>query len=765
MSAEITSTKLDDTPAVGWTISESSTNHVPGDNIPGTGKVNYTVEETDDTYFAIGEEATLEAVTDNGIVFAQPVGLIESVGISGIQASIAQNTALSQFSKNCSIPATFTTHPKAALDLADQLAGNIRLNTSHFSYDEPTYYWSLEGHTAGFDGKGNLLVPSEDSTYGIGITGPPNVVENNYRIFNVKNLVTAELNSFADPYSRDHLYASDVTGPSLTVDADSGNTVTFKAIILAGATVTYSAVYGPDGLTSNGRNPIGSGKEISFTVNRNTNLFTYNINYRDSSGAPLNITNSVSIAAIDFSGEVQVSLSTSWYGGTNFLTKSLITDFTTYISNDSPIQSTGLDEYSEPFTIATTSGAGIRSLSIRTAPANANNPVNYTNYENAVDYVDDTTFSTTSADVHARTPLAPFTGTLWDYLNQVCSVSRSQIRHSGSTIILSDVGSDDIVLDNNTTPDLSISHNDIARYVSITNNRTSIVGSGVLFDAADSNTVITVSQLGESTTLVDFPNAPEIIFAPRARSSVAGFTSGSVNGDYLVSDANGTLIDGVEWVRNGGSVTAVRSGDSQVAVTVNPADLINPMPYTLSTVSSDIHTPTLKLRGAGTASNPVVKTLPTGASQVYSNTENVPNIRNAAVVDAQSMYTALAWASGRSAGPTMALQVELTVDQFEALGYVAGVVFTYKNSKWRIVDAQVGNLTASLTALPFSTVGDFESVWVGLYISDFETFWEELKNKDFNMQPLWNALSDGGNWLYPATDLYPSTTLYPGVQP
>lgn len=130
----------------GWSVQEYATPVTIGENAGGTGQVNVAAQAKDDTLFIVNN-----AVTTTEESLGSISGVIKSVNQNGIGASFSHNTQLALFDANLNIPALGAGGVVPAVDLCSQLTGrDIILK------QDTGYYYSLRGHSQGFDHNGLL---------------------------------------------------------------------------------------------------------------------------------------------------------------------------------------------------------------------------------------------------------------------------------------------------------------------------------------------------------------------------------------------------------------------------------------------------------------------------------------------------------------------------------------------------------------------------------------------------------------------------------
>lgn len=129
----------------GWSVNEYATPVTPGETAGGTGQVNIAAAANDDTLFIVNNSITTTEETLGSVS-----GVVKAVNQTGISASFSHNTQLALFDANLNIPALGAGGVVPAVDVCSQLTGrDIILKSGNEGY-----YYSLRGHSQGFDSTG-----------------------------------------------------------------------------------------------------------------------------------------------------------------------------------------------------------------------------------------------------------------------------------------------------------------------------------------------------------------------------------------------------------------------------------------------------------------------------------------------------------------------------------------------------------------------------------------------------------------------------------
>lgn len=196
----------------GWSVQEYATPLTIGEYAGGTGQVSITAKAKPESAFIINNDITTSC--DNFGVNSVVSGVIRNVSVSGLGASFSHGNTLSKFDAEYSIPPLGAGGVEPAINLMTQLSGSsvgLKLDSG--------YYYSLAGHSVGFDANGRQVVSTE-------WTGKysDNFVLKNYT--NQTGII------FADSWvSQDgHVWAQNIVGDSFSEDySKPSSRVYFKA--------------------------------------------------------------------------------------------------------------------------------------------------------------------------------------------------------------------------------------------------------------------------------------------------------------------------------------------------------------------------------------------------------------------------------------------------------------------------------------------------------------------------------------------------------
>jgi hypothetical protein len=142
--------------APGWNVAEFATPVTIGETSGGTGNVSFNAAAREESLFVVNNDIT---TTEENLGYIS--GVVKTVSQTGLNVSITHNTPLAIFDATKNIPALGAGGVVPALDLCFQLSGKDILLSK-----PEGYFYSLRGHSGGFDSFGNSVVPIiKDGSY------------------------------------------------------------------------------------------------------------------------------------------------------------------------------------------------------------------------------------------------------------------------------------------------------------------------------------------------------------------------------------------------------------------------------------------------------------------------------------------------------------------------------------------------------------------------------------------------------------------------
>lgn len=234
----------------GWSVQEYATPLTIGEYAGGTGQVSISAKAKAESAFIINNNATTSCdnFSNNSIVS----GVINSVSLSGMNASFSHGNVLTKFDAEYSIPPLGAGGVEPAINLINQLSGNsvgLRLGSG--------YYYSLAGHSVGFDANGRQVVPFEWS----------GKYSDN---FILKDYINQTGTIFADSWvSQDgHVWAQNVVGDSFSEDYSKPSSRVYFKAKLNGDRIIWGATVGNPNGGNNNEGAQSIGVEIDYASER-----------------------------------------------------------------------------------------------------------------------------------------------------------------------------------------------------------------------------------------------------------------------------------------------------------------------------------------------------------------------------------------------------------------------------------------------------------------------------------------------------------------
>lgn len=350
---------------------------------------------------------------------------------------------------------------------------------------------------------------------------------------------------------------------------------------------------------------------------------------------------------------------------------------------------------------------------------------------------------TASVDPQVVTPL--WRGNVWDMLNQLASAYKREIATSGSTIIVRDVGSTILPLedfDNSSKSKLSINTQASGQVVEISYYQSAAVTNQEVYNAFTSNNQVFQADYGE-TTEVTIPTDTYFttLVQPTPMNVPKPFKAPITTvGAYCITASDNLPVPAALWTRYGGSVR-VRIGDdpnSLVVSVTGPRWRIPGYdgPYRLTVSDGQNDYATLSVRGTGVKTNPQTLALSTGADPAIATQETATRVDNIFISTLAQAYDRGVWASASAAGPTVTLTCSVPTDQLPGFGLTCGSLIRYRNSIYRIMQATIGALRTSLSAVQYVTAGDEASAWSGKSAGEYAAFWAGKTAGQASVEPL-----------------------------
>lgn len=330
---------------------------------------------------------------------------------------------------------------------------------------------------------------------------------------------------------------------------------------------------------------------------------------------------------------------------------------------------------------------------------------------------------------------------LWAKLNELCAATSKEIIFSDTNLVIRDIASSSVTLENfSPNPVTSIGDGSIARYINIVSQNASQIISRPVFDYMFDQSRSISAGVGE----YNVTNIQTNVWLTSVQNPV--MIAGQVgqypgDGQYTVSSQDGLLVPPSTWQRYGGSVQVFIGQDGQsvdVAVTgPNQAIPGYQAPYSVSSQVGNGKSTGISVIGSGVATSPSTLKIATGAdwskiSQDIAQTINTPFITSPAIA-----YDRAPWACTIANGLNQEISLTIPMHQLGGLGLVAGSTFVYRKCRWRIIGSTVNNLSVTVKAVRYGTVGEHDALYSGQTVGAHDARLAALTLGDSAIKPLY----------------------------
>lgn len=335
-----------------------------------------------------------------------------------------------------------------------------------------------------------------------------------------------------------------------------------------------------------------------------------------------------------------------------------------------------------------------------------------------------------------------WTGNLWSMVKQLAARSRFYITTSGQNIyVTSLLGTLPRIDISNRTGGIS-SQVDTAsgRQVNVTNlnSISAQISNAYIYSSKASDSVISADYNEISTTTIatnSYPVAIDPIL------NLQGSTWSPVGSVYMVCDSSNPplILSTGQFVTAGGSVTAKASdtlGSIDVTMT-GPKALISGFtaPFSLAYPVGSQKVPALNISGNGVIVNPQVIQIGTGASGVVTAQTNTSSIDSPFINSGSVAYDTAQPACLRLGQGDMTLSFSIPLTKNHTLGNIAGSIFLYQRTKWRVASADISNGVIKITAKRFTTVSDVTPNSPTMTVAQMDALWSGYRYQDRFLSP------------------------------
>lgn len=739
-----------------WSVTEAVAPAVAGDPTPSVGSVSVTAAKTDDSKYATNNDLVLD-VPDFGSIDAT----VSDVSLTAASASLSGTTVLQRFNADFPIQPAQGGTLRAAADQLMQLSGSQYCT---LTYPEGRY-WSLQGHSAGFDANGAVVEYSDNSGYtiefnaGFGTT----YVRPAFRI---DGGLVAE--TFTWNGSRGQYYATAVDGNGMDLSVGTNQHLMFKFDPSVSAQVILAG--GPDDSnTSTGMYLVCEYSQAFDRLQITGDVRTGGIL------TPVSVTGSAT--GFSTASEMQMVIYARFTTATNLAIKMSVVSTTNYsvVNTITTNIATVQPEYFTPWI------ASGRIRGVYQANLSGDNVATLVgaNYE-----VTDRGYRSVSSDSGPgpngiNSPIGGRTMNGWEYLNQVATARGCEISASGSDVVLRSRGAlapielpssevsglqissiaaglnvDVVVYDNSVATGGATPTNPMPNVLS------SIIplSSGILYDAEESDETWTVNANETKTVRISLGQASaQFVLNPYPSlewNDPAGWLASkgvTEFGTYVVSGSDNLPISPQQWIDFGGGVFAEVSDDPRfVDVTfVGPSPIPGVTePYSFSISDGSTNYPSLTIAGRGITSSPSTLRIPTGASSTTN--EVAATVDNIAVGSVEQGHDVGSWAAAKAAGSWQTITFSIptvhliswdytppsTLTNGGVFGFSAGSLFRLGDAILRVDSVNIGRVSSTVTASYYTTVSDFDTAWMGQDYADFDALWLGFDFSDAKVSPL-----------------------------
>lgn len=384
-------------------------------------------------------------------------------------------------------------------------------------------------------------------------------------------------------------------------------------------------------------------------------------------------------------------------------------------------------------------------------------------------------------------------GNVWVTIKQLLSVEEVEMALVYNRVVVRPLRTINANTDRTTTETWSANNQGASKYVEVYYYNHTYKTQGEVYPLATEEATIYQVDAGETITFTQQLNASMVsLNQPTVVDFVNNHPYPGTNGVYSVAGNDGMPITAAQWVAQGGSVVVSLTDDPSVMeVKVTGASMTQYAPYRLAMTSGTGNFyNSLHVTGTGVVNDKQKVTLTTGASTAVTGEEvgitvDNPFISTLAQAYTLGMNTAAAYAginytlTGTSfdinrddssrdliqatiadfnasipagtdisefntewAGQSIAdfnAFWQATVDQLWAnqlFGNAAGARILTPDSNFRIDTATTTEASVQWTASLDTVVSDFNSVWQGATIAQFNAYHAGKLMKDYSMIPL-----------------------------
>lgn len=348
-----------------------------------------------------------------------------------------------------------------------------------------------------------------------------------------------------------------------------------------------------------------------------------------------------------------------------------------------------------------------------------------------------------SASFSGANPPAVYPGwtdSVWAKLNELCAATGKEIVLQNDAIIVRDVASTTVGLDNFIGSPQRSAEKGSGRHVEVVNQNTSVVSGGVVFDyRRDQGRTFSVDVNEVNTTNLNVDTWLVSVQQPvPALGQIGAYVA---QGSYTVLSSDGLFVPPALWQRGGGSlfVEVAENGTSIDVTTTGPTEVIPgyQAPYTVGSIVGTNRSTGVSILGSGVAFSPQVVRVATGADWSIVSEDVSQTINQPFITDLATLYDRAEFATPEGNGTAQVLSFSIPMSDIGGLGLTAGAMFLYNKAWWRIRSSKIGNAAVNITALCLTTVGQHDAVVAGETIGAHDTRLAALTLGDSALKPLY----------------------------
>lgn len=692
---------------------------------PGEANVSWGQPANDNGGAIIGYELDYSLESD----FSSGVETINySVTTSATVSALIQDETYYFRVRAINIYGTSTNSPTAQVQIF--LDPNPRpFGVDNIGIKKPAFF-SLAGHFAGFEEDGTLAASVETfKDYALRVNSPI-----------AESFVVEETNLRGRK-----IYGRSVTGETLyffrqTDTLSSLNTVRFKAF-LNEENLQMSWIGNP-------RNPNRySGQVVNLGIDFSTKILSLSVDYPvEDPNNPLQSvrdseSSSTSLSSIDFGEEIMVTVQYQRENldGVNFEHKILVSVsqsgdadnaenlLTTYVTGR-------IDAATRPWTV----NSNVRGLV-------TSNTALVLSENNVYDYEKQAPYSV-QTDLPLYGPVPSVRKNLWDYLKEASAATNFEIASVSGDYVIRGVGERIVDVTNIIgSPSIEPSSTFTGRSVDIEHTNASIVSEGLFYySREDDNRVLQINPGEIIVTTVQSKGSPNFIQQP-LHLPIDDFLS-YVENDFFPQSAYGIIdstslpITPAAWSARGGDVSVKISEEIPGALDVTltaPGSVIpgTTPPYSVAYSDGQNNFGALALIGSGVITDVKTLNLKTGANEEKTQQKVSTTISNPFINTLEQAYDRGIWASQAAAGPIVELSGTIPTSSISGFGFAAGSLIFFKNNIYRIVEANISNVSVSFNAVSYVLVENFDEAWEGKTVGDHDDVWGESEIEDQTIFP------------------------------